>query len=211
MRVRTRTWRRDLEAVHKNEQPFKCLMAHKGLIEKLVQPWWGRYRQFGFLCFDDLKQEAWIAVLRAVRSWQPERDPNISGWVERSVNLWLLRLGHDYSRTSERDSRFLRSMLAEEKVIRLAPTGDPSERKYEAVSQPVREDRLDVERMVEHMLDTLTLSQATLIKAVVRGDSVQVAANDVYGSHCKHPRKAALRAIAAAHAVVKCSAAHEER
>jgi DNA-directed RNA polymerase specialized sigma24 family protein len=207
---RSTTFGDDLEAVQRGAMTFGAFAKrHKPLIAAVVRPW--RFRCGAMVGADDLAQELLLAVWKAICEWDEARGVPLPKFVR--LAMWNKIRGYTTKlvRKHEKDIRYLSQQIIEEKVIVLRRSqheGDDNDfgsNTFEPVSAPHDVDQVDVTRIAARIVGRLPSKQARVVAGLLGGESADVMTQRVYGTKCKVQRKAALRAISAAHALVQSS------
>lgn len=206
----TRSFGADLEAVQRGTMPFATLAKrHKKLIAAAVRPW--LYRCTPNVGAEDLAQELLLEVWRALTGWSPDYGVPLVKFVRLCMHNKLRGFTHKLVRKRRHDIRYLSQQIIEEKVIMMRMDRNSDELanttlgEFEAISPPFDERNVDATRIAARIVGGLPSKQARVVAAVFVGESADVATQRVYGSKCKGQRKAALRAVAAAQALVLSS------
>lgn len=212
MKQRRRTassfsWARDLAAVQEGRLDFRELVRkHSGLAVLIVRPWLSRCP--ANVGEDDLVQELWIEVWRAVSVWDPSRSVPLANYVRGRMRNRLLGYTHQLRRSRDKDVRFLQQQIIEEKVVVACGGFHDAGRveSYLAIEAPLPEEHFDVRLRAAQVIGALPSKQASVVAGICIGAGTDVVTRDAYGSRCKRPRKAALRAMAAALELVQSTA-----
>lgn len=211
--TQTRSFGADLEAVQRGSMPFATLAKkHKKLIAAAVRPWLSRCS--ANVGADDLTQELLLEVWRALTEWSPDYGVPLVKFVR--VCMFNKLRGHTHMLVRKRlhDIRYMSQQIIEEKIVMLRYNrlgdgdcffGYSKAAEFEAVCQPFDERNFDATRIAARIVGGLPSKQARVVAAVFVGESADVATRRVYGAKCKGQRKAALRAVAAAQALVQSS------
>lgn len=207
-------WSDDLKATQEGRLSFdKLARRHAGIIRSIAKPWGGRCP--ANVGSDDLGQEILLEVWQALESWDPERGVPLNAFVRLRIRNRLLAYTHRLVRSTQKDHRFLSQQIIEEKVVAIAGRGARSSTGettlgYEAVTLPPSEESMDVRALAARVIGGLPSKQARVLVGVLTGETTESVTVRVYGSKCKRPRKAALRALAAAATLVESSGAVPE-
>lgn len=207
-RLQSHSWPDDLLATKAESLKFEVLVKrHKPLLRQIGRPWMSRCP--ANVGLEDVHQELLLEVWLAVQAWDPLRGVPIDSYVGLRMRNRLLAFTHKLMRGQEKDSRFLAQQIIEEKVVIIhgrrvvedIPDGPPL---FIPVSEPVEDDR-DVGRLAALVVGGLPSKQARVVAGLFAGEQTDSVTERVYGRKCKRQRKAALRAFAAAAALVESS------
>lgn len=200
----TKAWREDLAAVQNQTLPFDTFVRrHSGVIRKMASRWMSRVPPS--VTIDDLVQEALLVLHDSVLEWKHDGGATLVGWVRRQITYRFKRLMQNYDRASAHEGRFASHLIVQECVIFL-PSSNPM---YEAggradypevwefYSESTAENDCDAKTRVSLAVSSLPSKQAQYVAGVILGHDPEVVAERVYGGTLR-PRKAGLRAIAAA-------------
>lgn len=203
-----KTWSNDLLAVQRGKMPFAVLAKrHKALVREVARPWMSRCSSN--VGPEDLAQELLLEVWRAIEVWDADRGVPLQAYVRRRMHHRMLAYTHRLKRGREKDLRFLAQQIIEEKVV-VVHSGSPDDQvvMFEPVA-PADDDR-DVAQVAALVVGGLPSKQARVVAGLLAGEQSDTVTARVYGSKCKRPRKAALRAFAAAAALVDSSSGDPE-
>lgn len=209
-----RDWTSDLDAVQRGLLPFATLAKrHRPLIRTMIRSWAARCPT-AFGGPEDLIQEVLLEIWMAIEKWEPNRAP-LKHFVRIAVHNRLRSLIHKHKKRAERDGRFLTLQIVEEKVVvmhdraslRSYCDDSAAPASYEAVVPPETLEQFDAARVAARVVGGLPSKQARVVVGIVLGESADSVTSRVYGSRCMRPRKAALRAFAAAQALVESTSA----
>lgn len=202
-----KTWSQDLMAVHGGTLGFEVLARrHAGLAKHLAGPWCSRCP--AMVGEDDLIQEIWIEVWKGLCDWEPERGVPIAPYIRGRIHFRLLAHTKKLIRSRAKDVRYLREMIIEEKVVFVAGRaldGAGASGEWTTVSEPApMDDWMDWTAAAARLVGGMTAKQASVIAGLLNEEVSESVTARVYGSKCLRPRKAALRAMAAATVLVSC-------
>lgn len=198
----TKSWTAELAAVQSGAMPLDVLIRrHRSLIRQIVTPWVSRCPSD--VGVDDLYQEALVEIWQAIKLWDSARGIPLKNYVRIRIRHRLHAYTERLKRGREKDSRFLQQQLVEERVIVAhQSTGE----RYEAVGDLPFETGQVAKRTAALVVGALPSKQANVVAGILGGESADSVTSRVYGK-CKRQRKAALRALAAATALVSSSTA----
>lgn len=201
-RAKESLWDADLAAVQERRLKFDVLVKrHGSLIRLLTRSWASRCP--AHVGPDDLFQEAVLESWEAIEAWDPARGVPLPKYVRLRIRYRLHAYTDKLKRGREKDTRFLLQQIIEERVI---VSNKANGEVYEAVGESLYETGRLAKRTAALVVGGLPSKQANVVAGLLNGEASEAVANRVYGS-CKRQRKAALRAIAAATALVSSSAA----
>jgi len=207
--VKQSPWSRDLIEVQRGRMKFDQLTRdHAGLIASIARPWLSRLPADEGL--DDLKQETLWELWRAIKCWDPARGVPLSNFVRNRIHYRLLSHTHKVLRKRSKDIRYLEQQIIEEKVVFVPSRGggdsynpDEDRDRYISVTPPPTEAMFDSPAKAARVVGRLPSKQARVVVGVLHGEPTEVVTSRVYGSKCRRPRKAALRALSAAVALAE--------
>lgn len=197
----TAQWKADLVRVHRGELSFDDYAArHRMMLLKLIAPWSGSFR---VSCdADDFYQEVLLAVWTAIQAWDPSRGASLPYFVRMRVREGMLANLARLRKIDKKDQRYLHHQIVENRLVRMPSLQSGSER-FVAVSQSADlVDVVDAMARARRLVGSLPSRQGRLVAEYLSGTSPKVALRRIYGPEYKCPRKAALRAIAAAIEIV---------
>ena len=203
-------WASDLMATHRGELPFAVLeRRHLGLLRTIVRPWCSRLPAPN-IGPDDLLQLARIEMWLGVSRWDAQYGVPIQSYVRMRINKKLLTDTDKQLKRYRKGESFLAQQIVEEKVIvvHTARTSDSEgAQRFVSVCVPdeAPEAPFDPARVAAYVVGGLPSKQARVVAGLFVGEQTETVTQLVYGSKCKRPRKAALRAFAAATALVHSS------
>lgn len=201
-------WSLDLGAAHRGEMKFdELLRRHFGLVRTMVRPWLSRCPSAN-VGPEDLVQEALVEIWIGVSNWDRQYGVPIQSYVRMRVNDKLHSFTDKLLKRHAKYPSFLAQQIIEEKVI-IVPSrsSDEMAAKFVTVTVPdeASEAPLNVGRAAAFVVGGLPSKQARVVAGLLLGEETESVTQLVYGSKCKRPRKAALRAFAAATALVHSS------
>jgi DNA-directed RNA polymerase specialized sigma24 family protein len=204
-----KSWKGDLHAVKQGKLQFAVLAKrHRALMCAIARPWLGRCPPNVGL--EDLAQEILLEVWQAIEVWDSERGTPLLNYVRGRIRHRMLAFTHKLIRGSEKDGRYLLQQIIEEKVVKVYGAGEhPEQLDFVPVTLPVDDD-CDVAQLAALVVGGLPSKQARVVAGLLTGEQTDSVTERVYGSKCKLQRKAALRAFAAATALVHSSGEPEE-
>jgi len=199
-----KTFAADLEACRDGTLEFSELMRrHRGLMIREIRRWEKRCN--GLAGIEDLAQESWIEVWRSLGVFDPSRGVPLVAFVRRRFYYRLLSLSDRLVKARRKDVRYLNHQIVSEKVVvrRMAAENDNgSVNSLITIEPSPGEEWLDQHTLAARVIGGLPSRQARVVVGVCQGASAESIGTEVYGHGCKRPRKAVLRAIAAARSLV---------
>lgn len=197
-------WHRDLESMRTGQMSLGEFVAlHRPLIEQQIA-YWARRRPAASVCRDDIWQEALLAIWQAGKTWRPGTGWALSTWTKQQVRWHLQKCNRRFLHANVRVEQYMDSILVEDRFVWV----ESDDGTTPAVEPPTDEmidawtRAVNVVRQLRQ-LSPSSPKKAEVVAHVLLGESLDAAVMHVHGSRCRAPRKAGLRAIAAAHGLME--------